>query len=308
MKTRPKVSVIIPIYNKEKFLNQMLSSLSNQSYTDCEFILVNDCSTDASENICKRWVKDDNRFVLFSNDVNKGASKSRNIGLDNARGEYVCFIDADDVAHKDFLKTLIQKGDGADVIMCGASLIDEKGNVIRQLPNNFEHNGLYTGLEYWKRFQWILSSAPWNKLFKKDLLISKKTTFKDVKGPEDLLFNFDAIDSKAVVFYISEPLYYYRDLTNSLSKTFGYIEEINDIEILLKINQYLLNNNYSYLNEVTKIAFKKVYRVRKMKKNKENCESDRKLKELRFTLISQLKITKLSIKDRLYLFKSKHNM
>lgn len=110
------VSIIIPIYNKEKYLNELLTSLSHQSYSNCEFILIDDCSTDSSVLISNSYIKNDSRFKLYVNLANKGVSYSRNFGLSKAKGDFVCFVDADDILDCRYVEKLVNKFNGGGYI------------------------------------------------------------------------------------------------------------------------------------------------------------------------------------------------
>lgn len=100
-----KVSVIMPIYNAEDFLAEALNSLMRQNFSDVEFVCVNDGSTDNSIKIFHEIVKDDERFKLLEQ-INSGSAKARNVGMDHATGEYICFMDSDDIMEDDALETM----------------------------------------------------------------------------------------------------------------------------------------------------------------------------------------------------------
>ena len=118
------ISIIIPIYKAEEFLEECLISIQNQTYKNFEVICVNDGSPDNSEAICKRFVAVDNRFKLI-NQENKGVSAARNTGLAYAHGEYICFVDADDKIHGDYLRKLKDlKGNGI-LPVCSFSSVDK---------------------------------------------------------------------------------------------------------------------------------------------------------------------------------------
>nr|WP_051700005.1 glycosyltransferase [Limosilactobacillus reuteri] len=99
MSKKPLVSIIIPVFNVEKYVSQCVKSIQNQTYINLEIILINDGSTDCSEDICKEYAQDDKRIVLL-NQKNGGQSKARNKGLDFCHGEYILFVDADDYISK----------------------------------------------------------------------------------------------------------------------------------------------------------------------------------------------------------------
>ena len=100
------ISIVIPIYNAVKYLEECLNSIKNQTYKNFEVIMVNDGSKDDSETICKRFSEDDTRFRYFKKE-NGGVSSARNLGLDNVEGDYITFIDADDWIDENHLELLI---------------------------------------------------------------------------------------------------------------------------------------------------------------------------------------------------------
>ena len=113
-----KVSVIIPVYNTEKFLRKCLDSVCNQTLQDIEIICINDCSTDGSLEILREYAGKDNRIKLIELFENGGAAKARNIGIDIAHGEYIGFVDSDDFVDLDFYEKLYNKAveTGADAV------------------------------------------------------------------------------------------------------------------------------------------------------------------------------------------------
>ena len=101
------ISVIVPIYNVEKYLEECLDSIKNQTYSNIEVILVNDGSTDKSKDICERYCKEDTRFKLI-NQANQGQSVARNNGVAASAGKYIAFVDSDDIIRHDYLEELIR--------------------------------------------------------------------------------------------------------------------------------------------------------------------------------------------------------
>lgn len=135
------ISVIVPIYNTEKYLKKCLDSIRNQTFTDFEVILVDDGSTDKSSEICKEFTDNDKRFKYYYKE-NGGSSSARNLGLRQATGEYIAFIDSDDSIDKDYLETLaVYCSGGYDIIQCGMRLV--RGKVITELaPDDAEYEDL----------------------------------------------------------------------------------------------------------------------------------------------------------------------
>ena len=101
------ISVIVPVYNVEKYLEECLDSIQDQTYSDIEVILVNDGSTDSSKEICKKYCKQDSRFLLI-NQENQGLSAARNKGVEISTGEYIVFVDSDDIIKTNYLEKLMQ--------------------------------------------------------------------------------------------------------------------------------------------------------------------------------------------------------
>ncbi len=121
----PKVSVIIPVYNTEKYLKKCLDSVCNQTLSDIEIICINDCSTDNSLEILNEYVKKDKRIKLIDFKENKGAGAARNEGIKRARGTYIGFIDSDDYIDSDFYEKLYQKGTESNADIIKANLVYE---------------------------------------------------------------------------------------------------------------------------------------------------------------------------------------
>ncbi len=124
------VSVIVPVFNASRYLRKCLESLKNQAYDRCEFILIDDGSTDDSRRICDEYCAVDSRFICFSQH-NQGVAAARNHGLDVAKGEYIGFVDADDYVEPNMIQTLIHAliESNADVAECSVNLVDEHGHV-----------------------------------------------------------------------------------------------------------------------------------------------------------------------------------
>ena len=110
-----KVSVIIPVYNTEKYLEKCLYSVCNQTLSDIEIICINDCSTDNSREILNKYAADDERIKIINFEENKGAAAARNAGIDAATGEYIGFVDSDDYPDLDFYEKLYNKAENRNL-------------------------------------------------------------------------------------------------------------------------------------------------------------------------------------------------
>ena len=114
----PKISLIVPVYNVEKYLNRCVDSILSQDFTDFEILLIDDGSMDKSGKICDEYAKIDTRVRVFHK-VNGGVSSARNLGLDYAKGQWIGFCDSDDYVKKDFLKTFFTLGDDCEMLSQG---------------------------------------------------------------------------------------------------------------------------------------------------------------------------------------------
>lgn len=178
-------SIIVPIYNAEKYLSKCLMSLVSQQMKDIEFILVDDGSTDNSAVVCQEYVKSDHRFRYYYKE-NGGVSSARNYGISLARGRYIGFVDADDTIHPQMFSILMMGMKSADMIVCGYQL-----NNKHFLDNShFDSEFLTWGVEYSIK-QFILNEAVqgfvWNKFFKSDIVKRNNIAFNtDLHICEDL--------------------------------------------------------------------------------------------------------------------------
>ncbi|MCD7850489.1 MAG: glycosyltransferase [Parabacteroides sp.] len=160
------ISIIVPIYNAEKFLAPCIDSILSQTFQDFELLLVDDGSQDASFAICQRYQQNDNRITAFHKS-NEGVTATRKYGVEKAKGKYICFVDADDVIPENSLTTLLDNGNDADIIVGSYREIngeEEHDNVIStDIPEHL--SGLdYIGFQLENK----LYHAPWGKLFKKE--------------------------------------------------------------------------------------------------------------------------------------------
>ena len=133
MKSQPLVSVIVPVYNAEFFLEKCLNSLVNQSYQNLEFVLINDGSLDNSFSICEQYGLKDKRFKLL-NIKNKGVANARNLGLSNCSGDYICFVDPDDFIDPEYIFSLQEKIEDNTLVLQDINRI-YKGNVTKKVFN-----------------------------------------------------------------------------------------------------------------------------------------------------------------------------
>ena len=176
------ISVIVPIYNVEKYLNKCIESLLSQTYKDIEIILVNDGSTDGCINICKYYQQRDKRIVVIDK-LNGGVCSARNIGLSVAKGEYIAFCDSDDYVACDWLEVLFSKmiSEKGDAICSGYSYIDTDGSLLYEYPPEMKTSVLKNEQRVFSLITSILlGKARWGVylwLFKRSNIIGNNITF-----------------------------------------------------------------------------------------------------------------------------------
>lgn len=213
MENSKLISIIIPIYKVEKYLDRCVQSVVNQTYKNLEIILVNDGSPDNCPQICDEWASKDNRIKVIHKS-NGGVSSARNEGLKNVTGEYVVFIDADDYVSKDFLQNLISvaNNEQVDIVISGFTIVDDKGNkklVSKQEVTELSIDNIDCFMDLVVDGFFDISC---NKLYKAKLI---KNAFKEgLPLGEDRIFNLDyfkEINNKVIInnstgyFYISNP-------------------------------------------------------------------------------------------------------
>ncbi len=210
-----KISIIVPIYNVEKYVGKCIESILAQSYTNFELILVNDGSTDISYDICREYEQKDERIRLITQE-NGGVSKARNAGLSIANGDWIGFVDADDYIEKDYYQLLIDeaKKGVSDIICCGIRAVNEQGAELPHLQTQ-DIPGETTVLSKEEAFthffnpskRYILWS-PWDKLIKADL--AKKFEFEvGRKIAEDFYYCYQCIENTNTLTYIPYKRYNY---------------------------------------------------------------------------------------------------
>ena len=227
------ISIIVPIYNAEKYLNKCIKSLINQTKEELEFILVNDGSTDSSEEIIKTYK--DKRIKYFKN-KNQGIGKTRNFGIEKATGKYIMFLDSDDYLREDACQILYEKAETEklDLVICDFYRVEEENDfqekiIIPEFKN--------TTLKENKNLLLDVNLAPWNKLYKASLLKKNKIKFVEDLKYEDAPFVVEAMDKAKKIGQVSECLNYY--IIHKNSETTVRDKKIFDIiEIVDKIRKY----------------------------------------------------------------------
>ena len=236
-----KVSVIVPVYNTEKYLKNCVDSLLKQNFEDYEIIVINDLSPGNAEEIIKSY--NDKKIVYIKNKTNKGIGYNRNLGIKKAKGEYVCFIDSDDYVKEDFISKMYNysKENNLDLCVCDYVNVDEKGNTLEEF--NLSNFGI-TNYEENNKILCEINLAPWNKLYKKDMLVKNKIEFSETLKYEDLSFVALSIKNSKKIGKINEQLNYYTIHKNSETTTrdkrvFDIFKQLDIVRNEYKSGKYL---------------------------------------------------------------------
>ncbi len=208
------ISVIVPVYNVEPYLKKCLDSIVNQTYTNLEILIIDDGSSDKSGAICDEYAATDSRIRVFHTE-NRGLSCARNLGLNNAAGEWIGFVDSDDWIEPDMYECLLSRAleTGADVVECG-HYREHDAKTITVIKQEQQMSGMDAVRALLNK---KLINAVWNKLY-------KRRCFEDIRYPEgrvyeDIATTYRVFASSALVNTISSPKYHYRWRTDGLSET-----------------------------------------------------------------------------------------
>ena len=210
------VSIIIPVYNAEKFIAECIDSILCQTFQDFELLLIDDGSTDSSFNICSNYAQKDTRVRCFHK-KNEGVSMTRNYGIWQAKGEYIVFVDADDVVSPEFLSNLIVD-EISDIVITGY-LSKRKGKIVS--THIFEKQNLIELKDCLDIDNILAYGSPWGKLFKSEIINEHNLEFNiQLSNHEDRLFCFQYIKYVKTMSITNTADYIYinRESGNSLSR------------------------------------------------------------------------------------------
>ena len=240
------ISVIIPVYNAEKYLDISLQSLKNQIFGDFEVLIVDDCSSDSSLDICRKYVAEDIRFKLFCHSENKGPGAARNTALKNAAGETVFFLDADDSLNPDSLNLLYRKFKrfNVDIVVGGVETFDEqngksliiKGDILRGFQKIRDVACHYLKQPNKSR----IFSFSWGRLFRRSLLEKHGLLFDESMVVfEDVAWNFQYGCFADSMLIIDDIVYRYRIPAMSHVSMGGGVDNIHKIMTPLILRRHI---------------------------------------------------------------------
>jgi len=239
-----KVSIIVPVYNVEKYLRRCLDSLVNQTLKDIEIIVVNDGSLDNSEDIILEYLKKYKNIKYYKKE-NGGLSDARNYGIKYAKGEYLAFVDSDDYVDYSMYSKMYEKAilDNFSIVACNVDMVLENGEYISSVKSGLEDN-----IDIKDSMIKVYPSA-WNKIYKKELF--NKVLFKKGIWFEDVEFLYRLYPYIKSIGIVEDELYHYVQREGAITKTFderlfNYISNWNGI-----VDYYKKNNYYKdYYKEI----------------------------------------------------------
>ena len=257
------ISIIIPVYNVEKYIEQCLDSIKKQSYQNFEVIIVNDGSQDNTESICKKIAQSDARFKYFSKE-NGGVSSARNFGLDNANGHYITFIDGDDWVDPNHLEILIKSitENNSDIAICSYKEFRNNIFYIRYYTNKEKHLlnfNIMTKEDFLINFPKLLSTNVCfnnavSKLFRRDLVKDLRFDNK-LKYGEDLDFYFRLYLTTKNISFVNEDTYVYRIHGDSTTSGFTQEHAEQELSIYKKMYEKIYELDLPTINYLNKLEF-----------------------------------------------------
>lgn len=252
-----KISVLIPVYNVEKYIRRCIESILSQSLQDFEIIFINDASTDASMDIVREFVQKDSRFIIFENEENMGPMWTRMLGYTNASGDYLVFCDADDYMPSDALELLYNAiiKDKSDIV-CGAytyiDINDSKKKYDSKLTYGRSKDAVYRSL-----LSGELTHSLWAKIFDRKLFENYSyTAFKNYTYTEDGILLYEIINNVKKVSVIEDSVYNYLQNTSSITNT-----RLSDNSIISNLHFWRIQYNYiskdkDLLKKIAQLRFK----------------------------------------------------
>lgn len=256
------ISVIVPVYNAEKYLHRCVDSILAQTYSDFELLLIDDGSKDSSGEICDEYAQKDTRVRVFHKE-NGGVSSARNLGLDNARGEWVTFVDSDDWIDSHFLEMFSAQISNVDIIFGGINATD--GSTWKL------HDGICNVKCFLEEYiETPIVRAPWGLLLKTDILKRYNITFDPlIRYGEDVVFNLEYLQHCSQIKTIAyRGYYYFVGQVSDIQKYKLSAEEIvYSLDRVLSVKEKLIEKDCILDFNIDYCIYMNMYPIRKMVDN-----------------------------------------
>lgn len=263
-----KISIIVPIYNVEKYLNDCIESIINQTYKNLEIILVNDGSTDSSLEICEEYARNYENIKVI-NKKNGGVSDARNKGLENATGTYIIFIDSDDYLAPNSCEILYDaiKESNVEFVTANFAFTNNDGTPWKRPMFSDKFKRTYISIDDYKKSFYLLNCGIWNKIFKRDFIEKNKLRFEKNLPSEDDIFVTLAFIKAKNSYYVDDVVYYYRQreikkgaLSRSSNCNLDFFKKMNKTYKIVyenfKINNQMNFYKYYYSKRISYILYK----------------------------------------------------
>lgn len=260
-----KISIIVPVYNIEKYLNECIESIINQTYKNLEILLIDDGSKDNSGNICDQYAKIDSRIKVIHKE-NGGLSNARNRGLEVATGEYLMFCDSDDLFTPNACELLYNEieSKNADYVIGNYQNCNEDGTLWNNpVFDKIKFLNFKLSIRDYRNSFYIMNSGVWNKIFRKSFIDKLNLKFIEKLPAEDAMFTTYCFIKAQSVYYINDIVYLYRQREGdsiSTNATINYFEGINKaykhIYLNFKENKEINFYRFYYAKSVMYILYK----------------------------------------------------
>lgn len=247
---KPKISVIVPVYNVEKYLNKCIDSILEQTFKDMEIILINDGSTDNSKNICNTYKQKDNRIKVIHKE-NGGLSDARNVGIDISTGEYIAFIDSDDWVEKTMLEYLYNLGNinNADIVQGDyIEAYDENCTINKVSEEIIKYDSQHILDELYGE-KCTKTVVVWNKIYKRELF--KEIRFPKGKLHEDEFTTYKLFHRANLIIDTNKTIYYYRQREGSITNSCFNIRHLDQLDAIKERKEYFIENRLDKLADKT---------------------------------------------------------
>lgn len=288
----PKISIIVPVYKVENYLDKCVESILNQTVKDFELILVDDGSPDNCPKICDEYLLKDSRVKVIHKE-NGGLSDARNAGIKEAKGDWLSFIDSDDFIAPDMIETLLSnaENENADIAVCDAVLFKDgekpafTDSTKKTVMDSTEAQGKMIN-------ERLFVVNTWNKIYKKSLF--DDITFPKGKLYEDLATTYKLLDKSKKVVYINGKKYAYLQRATSIMGQTGYKMKADKVEIVAEMIDYYKNNGKidNFFHGIMDYLLNDIYKMASKGNLVSSIEYREKLKELYFSNIDRIKNNK----------------
>lgn len=236
------VSILVPFYNVDQYIERCIQSLIQQTYEDIEILLIDDCSPDRSLEIAQNYAHNDPRIKILRYEKNRGLGGARNYGLENAKGKYVLFVDSDDFIELNTVEVLFDIAKQNNLCVLEANYLKEDKMNSEVLPRKSCYSEkVFSGKEYWDSIP-IAPVVAWNKFYKLSFLKNNNITFK-IRKFEDVAFTSEVFMKAKRVMNIDFPFYHYIVRENSIMTETISSNHLQDAYSLIKDMRVLFEAN-----------------------------------------------------------------